>query len=172
MSDTLSLDIQASIQWLFEETLDLSTVSDHSKVDFLRSVSDGTADGQADKIWHDIRTVASGANDDLDLTSLSQTIHSSVITINLAKVKALFIVNTATAAGERLYLDSSVAGALLGPFNGNATSRIEVPADSPLLLTNLIAGWAVANGTSDVLRVTNDGTGNIDYKIVIVGTSA
>ena len=172
MADTLALDIKASIQWLFEESLDLSTLVDSAKLEYLAGLSDGTGAAQADKIWHDSRSLAASSADALDLTSLTQSIHGSTVTIAFAKIKAILIHNLATTPGEDLLLDSSVTNGILTPFNGSATSKVEVPADSPLLLVNRQSGWAVTAGTGDVLRIVNDGVGSIDYKIVLVGTSA
>jgi hypothetical protein len=172
MPDTLSLEIKASVNWLFEETLDLSTLTDSSKLEYSQALADGTGSNQADKIWHDTRTLAASANDDLDLTALTQTVHGSTVTISFARLKAIFIYNTATTAGEDLVLDSSVTGGILTPFNGSSASKLEVAAASPLLLANQGEGWAVTASTADILRITNDGVGSIDYKIVLVGTSA
>src|SRR5688572_4302932 len=99
MADTLAVDIKASLVWLFQDAIDLTVVSDSSKLEYAESLADGTAADQADKLWHDQRTVAAGANDDLDLTALVNTIFGSTVTINLVKVKALLIVNLSATAG-------------------------------------------------------------------------
>jgi hypothetical protein len=172
MADTLAVDIKASLVWLFQETIDLAVVSDSSQLQYVRSLTDGTAADQADKLWHDQRTVAAGANDDLDLTALVNTIFGSTVTMHLAKVKALLIVNLSTAAGDELRLDSSVANAFTAPFNGSATSQVEIGADSALLLSNKKDGWTVTAATGDILRVRNPGPNAITYQIALVGTSA
>jgi len=172
MSDTLAADIKASIDWLFEESLDLSIVTDSSKLEYSKGLSDGVGENQADLLWHDTRTIAAGANDDLDLTALVKSLHGGSITLSLAKVKAILIHNTAEDAAEDLQVDSSAPASIVAPFGGSATSLVEIPADSPLLLVNRNAGWPVVEGSADILRITNLGTGPIDYKIVIVGTSA
>lgn len=170
MADALSAEIKASLTWLFQETLDLATVSDSSKLEYHQSLADGTGNNQADKIWHDTRTLSPGANDDLDLTALANTIFGSTVTINLVKVKAILIVNTAAAAGEDLVIGNGPTP-FLGPFGAGAhTLRCE--ADSCLLLANRVDGWTVTNVTADILRINNAGTGEITYKIAVVGTSA
>ena len=85
MPDTLSLDLKASLTWLFSEGLALSTVNDQAALEFAATLADGTGDSQADKLWHAERTVAAGANDDLDLTALATTVFGSSLTINFAK---------------------------------------------------------------------------------------
>jgi hypothetical protein len=171
MADSLTAQIKASLNWLFQESLDLATVNDDAKLEYDRSFADGTAADQADKIWHDSRTLASGASDDLDLNALTNTIFGSTVTINMAKVKAILIVNTATTAGE----DLTVGGAAAQEWTawvGAAGDKVRVPADSCLLITNRKSGWSVTNGASDTLRVTNTGAGSITYKIAVLGTSA
>ena len=172
MSDTLSLEISASLSWLFEESLDLSTLTDNARLEYSQLLQDGTAAGEADKIWHDTRTIGVGANDDLDLSALTQSIHGSTVTIGFAKVRAIFLVNTSTTVGEALTLDASVTNALLGPFGGVATSKLELPPDSTLMLVSKIDGWDVSDGSADIIRVTHSASVALTYKVVIVGTSA
>lgn len=172
MADTLSVEVRASLAWLFQDAIDLTTIADSSKLEYARSLADGTAADQADKLWHDERTVAGGANDDLDLTALVNTVFGSTLTINLAKVKALLLVNTSTTAGDELRLDSAVANGFRSPFNGSATSQLEIGADSALLLSNKKDGWAVTGGTGDILRIHNPGANPITYRIAVIGTSA
>ncbi|MCA9246856.1 MAG: hypothetical protein KDA42_07060 [Planctomycetales bacterium] len=172
MSDALSLEISAELNWLFEESLDLSTVTDNARLQYDQALDDGTSAGQADKLWHATRSVGAGSNDDLDLSALTQSIHGSTVTIAFAKIRAIMIVNTATTAGETLVLDSSVANAFTAAFHSSATSKLQIPADSPLMLVNKVDGWAVTDGSADILRISNAGSGTVSYKIVIAGTSA
>lgn len=172
MSDTLSCEIRASLAWLFQDALDLSIVSDASKLDIVKTLADGVGADQADKIWHDERTVAAGANDDLQLSALAHAVFGNSLVIGLARLKAVLLVNTSTTAGDRLRLDSSVANACTGPFSGSATSKIEVGPDSALLLSSKRDGWTVTPATADMLRISNPGANAIMYKIVLVGTSS
>jgi hypothetical protein len=171
MADTLTAQIKASLNWLFQESLDLATVEDDAKLEYDESLADGTADDQADKVWHDSRTLASGASDDLDLTALTNTIFGSTVTIDFVRIKAILIVNTATTAGE----DLTVGGAAAQEWTAwvaAAGDKVRVPADSCLLITNKKTGWTVTDGASDTLRITNTGAGSITYKIAMLGTSA
>lgn len=171
MADTLAVDISAKAQWLFSDALDLSTVADASQVSYARSLSDGTGADQADKIWHDSRTLAAGGNDDLDLTALAQTIFGSAISISFSKVKALLVVNTSTTTGDQLRVGGAAANAFSAPFNGVSASLVLVGPDSPLLLANKKDGWTVTAGTGDILRIHNPTANAITYRIVIVGVS-
>lgn len=172
MADTLTHTIRASINWTFREALDLSNVNDAATLEYSKDCADGTSADQCDKIWHDQRVITTGANDDLDLTALTNSIFGSTVTINFVKVKSILIVNTSTTAGDELKLDSSVTNGFLGPFNGSNTSKIEIGPDSACLLSSKKDGWAVTAGTGDILRINNPNAGSVTYKIVIVGTSA
>jgi hypothetical protein len=175
MAATLQHTIKASIRWLFQDALQsaagLTTVSDTSEAAFSTDYSTGTGASLADLIWGQVRTLASSGNDDLDLTALTNTIFGNTVTINFAKVKAILIINTNTVSGDDLVIDTSVThGATF--LTGGASGKVPIPSGAPMLLANEIAGWAVTNGSNDVLRITNNGSHNVTYKIVIIGTSA
>jgi hypothetical protein len=171
MPDTLASDLVASVTWLFQDAIDLSTVSDSSNLQYKKSLADGTLSNQADKVWHDQRTLSAGANDDLDLNALVNTLFGSTITINLARVKALLVINEATAAGEDLVLGAAASNPFLGPLGG-AAHTLRCEADSCILLVNRVDGWPCTNGSADVLRINNAGAAANTYKIAIIGTSA
>jgi hypothetical protein len=168
---TLASEIKASINWLFQEPLALTTVGDASQLSYDEQLASGTAVDQADRIWSDQRTVAGAANDDLDLTALTHTVFGSTLTVTLAKVKAILIVNTSTTSGDLLRVDSSVTNGFTGATGGSATSLLEIGADSSCLLASKKDGWTV-DGTHKVLRVHNPTADAITYDIVILGTSA
>jgi hypothetical protein len=168
---TLASEIKASINWLFQEPLALTTVGDASQLSYDDQLANGAAADQADTIWSDQRTVAAAAHDDLDLTNLTHTLFGSTLAIDLASVKAIFIVNTSTTSGDLLRLDSSVANACTAPFGGSATSLVEIGADSALLLSSKKDGWTV-DSTHKILRVANPSADSITYSIVILGTSS
>ena len=104
MADALTSQIRASLSWNFQDTLDATIVKDESQLSYDRSFVDGVAADQADKVWHDIRTLAVAANDDLDLNALTNTIFGSTITINFAKIKGVLIksYNTSNTAHNAL----------------------------------------------------------------------
>ncbi len=171
MADSLTTDIRASLAWLFQDAQDLSTIADASRLDYSAQLSDGTDNDQADKLWHDLRTVASVTNDDLTLSNLAQTIFGSAVTVAFGKVKALLIINTATMAGEDLIVGAAASHAWGAPL-GAASHQVRVPAGSCLLLVNTKTGWTVGAGSADVLRIANLGSGAIAYKIALVGVHA
>lgn len=168
MAATLTTDIKASLAWLFQDALDLTTIADASRLEFAASLSDGSGNDQANKLWHELRSVAVSSNDDLTLSSLPQTIFGSAVTVALVKVKALLIINTAATAGEDLLVGAAASHPWAAPFGGTG-HQVRVPAGSCLLLVNTKTGWAVSAGSADVLRIANAGTGAISYKLAVVG---
>jgi hypothetical protein len=167
---SLASEIKASINWLFQEPLALTTVGDASQLSYDDQLSNGSAADQANTIWSDQRTVAASGHDDLDLTNLTHTLFGSTLAIDLASVKAILLVNTSTTSNDRLRLDSSVANACTAPFGGSATSLVEIGADSALLLSSKKDGWTV-DSSHKILRVANPSADAITYNIVILGTS-
>jgi hypothetical protein len=173
MTDTLAVDIKASLAWLHEDARPLSTLSDAARLEYARSLTDGVAADQADKLWHDQRSLDAEESEDLDLSALASSAFGSPLSVNFAKVKALMLINLASGEGEDLLVGGGGAGvdAWSAPLDGDPDAKISLPADSALLLINRKAGWSVVPG-SQTLRVANDGTGPIAYKLAIIGTSA
>ncbi|MCE9545555.1 MAG: hypothetical protein K8T25_08565 [Planctomycetia bacterium] len=118
--------------------------------------------------------MAPAAHDDLDLTALTSSLFGGDVIASFAAVKALLVVNTTTTPGDDLALGGAGSGghAWAAPFADDQGSVLAVAADSMILLVNKLAGWPVTNGSADVLRLTNSGSGNVTARIVIVGTSA
>jgi hypothetical protein len=172
MPNSLSTDIRASIQWLFQESLELSSVSDSSKLEYAQSTANGTGDDQADLIWHDQRLVPASSEDDLDLGELTSTIFGNQLTIELAKVKALLIINTSSVAGDVLHVGGAGSAAFNGPFNADDDAVMEVGPGDSLLVSCKMEGWPVVDTSGDVLRIANPGASPITYRIAIVGTSS
>jgi hypothetical protein len=170
MTATLTSEIKASLSWLFQDALDLSLVSDSSKLDYQIALPHGAGAEQADKVWHDERTLAAGASENVILSALPLEMFGGNWTISLASVKAILLVNGASAPGENLVLGGAASQAWQGPFAA-AGDKLVVPADSCLLLVNKKAGWAVNAGVADMLRIANAGAGSITYKIAILGVS-
>jgi hypothetical protein len=170
MASALSIDLRASLTWLLQDALELSTITDVSKLDYAASLTNGVAAGQADRIWHDERTLAAAAADDLTLSALASSVFGNAVNVALAKVKALLIVCTTADSGTELTIGNASSHAWVGPFNAGS-SQLIVPGDSAVFLVNKQAGWSVGAGSSDVLRVLNSGSGSATYRIVIVGTS-
>jgi hypothetical protein len=170
MSVSLLSEVKVSLAWLFKDAENLSTVVDSSLLDYHHKFTDGITADKADLVWHDQRTLAAGASEDLVLSALDSPLFANTLTIALAKVKALLLVNTATTPGEDLEIGGAPSDEWQGPFAASG-DKLVIPADSSLLLVNKKSGWPAIASSSDKLRIANVGGGSITYKIAILGTS-
>ena len=134
--------------------------------------SNGTGAQSANQYWHDRRSIADAANDDLDFSGGVTNRFGETVT--LTKIKAIAIANRDTIT------DLVVGGAaapITSIFNGN-DHRIQIPAaqsaDNPSLWAMVCTGadgWAVTAGTADTLRITHGGVGSqaASYDIYVLG---
>ncbi|WP_282795180.1 hypothetical protein [Streptomyces sp. CC224B] len=169
MGLTASLSVAATVQQT--KPLDLTTASD--PLAFRRAVQlvDGTTAGKADRVFHDRRTLAASASEELDLAGALTDAFGQALT--LGRVKGLFIAAAAANTNNVILGNASTNAwaALLGA-TGTVTLRpgtclgvMTGPADA--------TAYPVTAGTGDLLKVANSagGTG-VTYDVVIVGTSA
>jgi hypothetical protein len=130
-------------------------------------IADGTGAGQASKWYRAKRTIAAGANDDLDLSGVLASPLTGA-TLAFTGIKAI-IISIYSPDGTKLLRvgPGSVSNPWSGPIKGT-TPYIEVPYVLPLISPSA-AGWSVTAGTGDILRITNPGATSVDYFIWIVG---
>lgn len=175
MADTLTSALATNLSWILTEGGPLSTVQDSAQLNFESATADGVGAGQADVLWHDRRTLAAGAHDDLDLAGgLTRSLFGGSVTIAFAKAKAIVVKSLATASGDVLRVGPGAASnSFTAPFGGVAGALVEVGPGSLLVLCELLDGWTVTPGTADILRITNtSGTNSVDYDIALLGTSS
>ncbi|MEU5979391.1 hypothetical protein [Streptomyces sp. NPDC047315] len=150
---------------------DLTVVVD--PLDWRRGVhlESGTAAGMADRVFHDRRTLAASASEDLDLAGVLTDAFGAAITF--VKVKGIFV-SAASANANNVVVGNATANAwstLLGA-TGTITLRPGATVGVMAGATDATA-YAVAAGTGDLLKVANSAAGSsVTYDIVIIGTSA
>lgn len=125
----------------------------------LFTFSDGTGDDQAD-LWHFAElTIASGADSDIDLSGVLNTIFGGAF--NTAEVAGFFLINKkldGTANTTALTVDCSIANAWTGMFAGGTTKTL-----GPIGPGGHVAWYDPVNasvidvspGTADLIRITN-----------------
>lgn len=176
VTTTGSFTLDCKATWLQRTVLnDGTSLVDSNSHDASVTAAYGAATDQCDTLWHDERTIAAGANDDLDLTSLTRAFANGTVASNFARVKLIHIDLYAGASGDKLVLDSSVTNGYLGPFNGSATSQLAIgpgSTDGPTVLSNMRDGFGLTTTSNKVLRVKNPGANPVTYTIAIFGTSA
>lgn len=169
MTTELRSSVNVSLGWTWRDRLGACLVTDSSRLEFAKELADGSESDQADCIWHaqDI-ALAPGQSTTLCLGALQQSLFGYPITIGMAKVKAIVIVNkTAVTAG---YLAVGGAGTRewCGPF-GMLGDTIKVMPGSPVILAHVRQGWEI-DSANDALKISAIG-GDAIFDIAILGTS-
>ncbi len=167
LTTRIGIDLAATLT----SALDLGSRS--APLPYGRSVSlaSGTAAGQADLIFHDRRTLAASATEDLDLAGVLTDPFGGTLTF--ARIKALLI--SASAANTNSVIvgaASATQWATLLNAAGTVTLRpggmfVAVAGDADA------SAWAVTATTGDLLKVANSaGSTSVTYDIVAIGCSA
>lgn len=132
------------------------------------TLTHGTGAGQADRQFTDVRTLAASTSESLDLAGA--LVNALGGTSVFAKVKMLRI--KAAEGNTNSVVVGNGSTPFIGPFGSDGSAEIVLPPGAVAQFYNP-AGWAVAAGTGDLLKIANGGSGtSVTYEIEIVGTSA
>lgn len=157
--------------WLMADTLDNSTPTDRDDVSYVKELASGTSADTMNIVWHDTRTVSGSSNDDLDLTNLTASYFGVSGTRSFSKVRGIYIQNNSSVSGDVLNVGAAGTNPFVEPFASVSASKVQVGADSVVVISNKKDGWTVTNASSDVLRIANPGSNAISYTICIWGQS-
>lgn len=153
---------------------EFGTSTDDRLMRLSQSLADGTSADQADLMYIAERTVADGANDDIDLAgALTNTFGA---TITMAEVVAVCVINQ-QQDGTANTTDLTIGGAtnaFVG-FLGGTTPTIGPikPGGVFFIGAGDAAGiGAVTGGSTDELRVANSAGAAATYQIGILARSA
>lgn len=138
--------------------------------DQLVDLANGTGAAQFDLGYANERTVASGANDDIDLSGVLTDALGNTVT--MAELVGLLIINKqrdGTANTTSLTL-----GGGANPVPGFSAALWPIgPGGFFQMVSPAAAGLAtITAGTGDILRVTNSSGATAKYQIAILGRSA
>ena len=163
MATKLSVQHQLSLNWSWEDTLDLGKIKDSSQYSKTLQYTDGTAAGQAQKIWHDQRDLAAGGNEELDLQALARTVFGDSAQVVFSAIKSLLIEVTNGTGPLRL------GGAATNPWQGPLSSggTLDVGSGDIFFQSNQ-NGWSVS-ATAKQLKLENLGSDQLTYRIILVG---
>lgn len=165
LTSRLLLDFDAD----YTSPLDLSTTI--NSLGFTRQINlaSGTGAGQADKIWHDERTLTASSSEDLDLAGT--LVDAFGVTLTFARVKGIVVY--ASPANTNNVVLGNVTNGIVGWF-GAATHTISVrPGGLFTIFATDATAYAVTAGTADLLHVANSGAGTgVTYDVVVIGSSA
>lgn len=169
MPETLSSRINVSISGLLTNAIDLSSPVD----DFLKSIAltwaTGTGADQADRLFHDKRTLSTGANEDVDL--VGTLLDGLGQTFSPARLKCLLVYNRPTNTTNLTIKPGAVNG-IAGLFGAAAHTVTIPPGGIFLVVAPTAAAYALTAGTGDLLNVANAAGASADYDIVVLGASA
>ena len=168
LTTRLSLGVQAT----YTSALDLATGTVPLLKTYETVLQTGTGAGQADKIFHDQRTLAASATEDLDLAGVLTDAFGAALTF--VKIKALII--HAAAGNTNNVLVGGVAAGLSSIITPQTTGVVVVRPDATFAVFAGVGdstGYAVTATTADLLHVANSAAGtSVTYDVIIIGTSA
>lgn len=128
------------------------------------NLTPGTGSGQADLQWSHSGILTSSTVT-FDLTALVGVNG----TVNMARVKFIYIKNLATSDTFSLILGNASPNGWSGPFDA-ATDTFTIPASGEFLAAGpLITGW-ITGGSNKNIKL-DSGAHTVSYSIVIVGCS-
>lgn len=168
----LTTEVRFAISALLTNPLDLAIPAVQLNYPQLFDWSSGTGAEQADKIWHDRRTIAVSTNDDIDLAGgISDPFGA---TITFARLR-LLLLKADDANVQNITVGNAAAnpwGAGSTPYGAAATTTRLTPGMMHLFIAQSATGMAVSAGSADVLRLANGAGSEVIYNIVAIGCSA
>lgn len=169
MALTLGTELSVRLAATLTNPLDLSTPTDPLVKAIKMILTSGTSTDQADRIFHDQRTLTASGTEDLDLAgSLTGPLGS---TVTFARIK-LLLVTAAAANTNNVQLTRPASNGV--PLFLAASDGIPIlPGGGFLWWAPNAAGVAVTASTGDLLTFTNSaGSTSVTYDVVIIGASA
>lgn len=128
--------------------------------------TDGTGTNQANNVWSDTRTLASGASENLDLAGVLTGMLGGTATFSC--IKALRV-RAAAGNTTSLLVGGAASNGFAGCF-GDLTDTVKVkPGGEFLWIDPSAAGEAVTAGTGDLLKIANGSGAAATYTIEILG---
>jgi len=144
-----------------DEAVNLAFTESQS-VDF----ANGTGAGNANEAWIDSRALSASTSEELDLAGgLTRAGYAYTFT----KVKVLRVEAASTNA-EDIEVGGADANQFVGPF-GDSSDTVGVPPGGFVTFVHPGAGWNVAAGTGDLLKVLAGAAGGT-YRITVVGEAS
>ncbi len=164
MSDTLNALITLGLKVHQVKDLDLADAKHDLDAAWEQLFQTGTGAGQANKLFADERSLADGANEELDLAG--GLLDAFGATLTFAKVKVLAFKNKSTT--QTLSVGGAAANAF-SAFLGDPTDVVKIAPGGFALLILDPAGVTVTADTGDKLKIANSAGAVCAYDIVIVG---
>lgn len=153
-------------------TLDLGSAQAQLSKSYTVDLTDGTAAGQANRIFHDTRTLTASATEDIDLAGVLTDAFGATLTY--VRVKGLIV--AAAAANTNNVIVGGASATQFVSWNGGATHTVTVRPGAVFALFAGAAdasGYVTAAGSTDLLKIANSaGSTSVTYDLVVIGASA
>ena len=161
----LTTTLTYKISTVLTKALQQTTPTDTLAKDLSDTLASGINKDEADTVFHDIRTLAKNAAENIDLNGgFNDPLGDSA---TLTKLKGLVIHNRSTTVGDNLLIGG---GATNFKLFKDLTGRYELGPDGIMSMWEpSLAGKTVTAATADLLRVENQGTGSISYDLIVIG---
>lgn len=174
MATSLNVDLQLTGQASMLNALDHSSVATSIQIASTSfpaqqlSLSFGTGDNQANMMWSDKRTLANGADDDLDLAGGITDSFGSTITFTYVK-NIIVAMDSVDGTNAVRIGPQGVTNAWQGPWGGVAAGNYLTVLSRAWIACDGYTGHAVTAGTGDILRIHNASGVSVDYHLWIIG---
>jgi len=167
LSTSISLRVQASLS----NALDLGSAFNPLDFSISQAWDSGVAANQADKIFHDVRTLGASATENLDFAGVLTDPFG--ISFTLAKLKyILFYADPANNAANSVVVTRPAANGVT-IFTAVSSGISLLPAAWFSIGSPSITGYPITGGTADLVTVTNSaGTNSVVYTVIAIGTSS
>lgn len=129
-------------------------------------LANGTDAGEADKLFSDLRSLAGAADEDLDLTTLTDAFGAALALVEVVGV----MIEVGASNNGNLVLSPGASNGWAALVGASSTLILRPGATAVFMATGNPA-WAVS-GSAKVLNVENLGAGTGTYRITLLGRSA
>ncbi len=168
MATSLTGRIAVSIVTALSNLLDLGTPKDDLAREYLQRFADGEGASQAEMVFHDQRTLAASATEDLDFAGGLTNAFGATITFKA--IKAIFVRAAPGNTNNVVLTRPATNGLVLFAAASDALAGLK-PGGMFLFTDPSVAGLMVTAGTGDLLNVSNSGAGSaVTYDLVVIGT--
>lgn len=169
---SLTSTIAVAVSAIQIPTIDLGSASAQLSKSYRVALASGTAAGQADRVFHDQRTLTASATEDIDLAGTLTDVFGATLTF--VRIKGLII--AAAAANTNNVIVGGASATQFVSWVGAATHTVTVRPGAVLMLMAGAAdatGYVTAAGSTDLLKIANSaGSTSVTYDIAVIGCSS
>ena len=163
-----SLQVVFKLIGALTQTTDLSSPADVLNYDKTFVYGHGTGAGQANMWWHDQRTLAGSATEDLDLAGSLVSVFGTTITFTSLKGIVVYAAAANNAANNVNVTRPATLGTTL--FLAVSDGIALGPGEIFAWFTPAANGRTVTAGSADLITITNSaGTNTVTYDVFLLG---